>query len=500
MDTPAAALKIPAGGERQSRLKANTIGPWGLAALAIGITSPAMGLYGLWGPMQVAAGPITPLIFLASLLMVLPTAISYALLNREAPSAGAAATWAWTAVNPVAGFQAGLLMATYFVMAAIAQPLMFALFFQDLLSWMHVALPTSVTLTLGILVSTVPIAWVCMRGAEASVKSTVRLMVMETAVVVALSITILIVKSAEAGAINLSAFDPRQASSLSGFWTAMILGVLAFCGFDVVSTAAEEANAPREHLPKAILLTVVGMALFWALNAWVFTLSTPPDKVADYTNHGLTAVTPMAQAYWGGGSIIIIITAFTGLTAVYISSVQGASRIIFALARHGLLPAMLSRLTGERRVPTLAVLSVLIAVIVLDLGSLGLLDSGLDSFTWWANALVFFATLTFLAVNIANTLYFWRFARRRFGIVKNLVVPLVGALLNAYLIYAAFFASLWSGDWRTGKSVVVACVALLALQVVTVTYVRLFKPQLLRQGTPIGVDAPPVLSAGTSAR
>ena len=34
---------------------------WGLAALAIGITSPAMGLYALWAPMQVATGPISPL-------------------------------------------------------------------------------------------------------------------------------------------------------------------------------------------------------------------------------------------------------------------------------------------------------------------------------------------------------------------------------------------------------------------------------------------------------
>src|SRR5580698_11674070 len=105
------------------RLRPGTIGSWGLAALAIGITSPAMGLYALWGPMQVAAGPITPLIFLLSMIMTLPTAVSYALLNREAPSAGAASTWLWTAVNPLIGFQAGLLMATYFLMAAIAQPL-----------------------------------------------------------------------------------------------------------------------------------------------------------------------------------------------------------------------------------------------------------------------------------------------------------------------------------------------------------------------------------------
>src|SRR5580698_9247999 len=109
------------------RLRPGTIGSWGLAALAIGITSPAMGLYALWGPMQVAAGPITPLIFLASMLKTLPTAISYAVLNRQAPSAAAASTWLWTAVHPLAGLQAGWLMTTYFCMAAIAQPLMFAL-------------------------------------------------------------------------------------------------------------------------------------------------------------------------------------------------------------------------------------------------------------------------------------------------------------------------------------------------------------------------------------
>src|SRR5436309_15331265 len=100
----------PEVGNYDARLKANTIGPWGLAALAIGITSPAMGLYDLWGPMQVAAGPITPLIFLAAMLLTLPTAISYALLNHHAPSAGSASTWLWNSVSPSIGFLAGLAM------------------------------------------------------------------------------------------------------------------------------------------------------------------------------------------------------------------------------------------------------------------------------------------------------------------------------------------------------------------------------------------------------
>ena len=482
--------RSPCTAETRARLKENTIGPWGLAALAIGITSPAIGLYALWGPMQVAAGPITPLIFLGAMVMILPTAISYAMLNRHAPSAGAASTWLWVAVNPSTGFQAGLLMTTYFFMAAVAQPLMFALFFQDLRDWLHLVVNRTFTLTVGVLLSTAPIAWVSLRGAEASIKTTVRLMVLETVVVLALSLTILAAKSSIPGAINFSAFDPHYANGFSGFWTAMILGVLAFCGFDIVSTAAEEAKAPREHLPKAILLTVLGIAVFWALNAWIFTLSTPIDQVRKYTAEGLTAVTPMAEAYWGWGNIIIIITAFTGLTAVYISSVQGTSRIVFALARHGLLPTMLARLTGERRVPSNAILSVIGGVIVLDIGSLYVLGNGLDSFTWWANALVFFATLTFLAVNVANTMFFWRFSRSHFGVIRHLVVPLIGVLLNAYLIYAGFLSTLWSGDFRTGKSVVIGCVLLLATQLGAVAYVRLFKPMLLSQGAPIGVDLP----------
>jgi len=315
-------------------------------------------------------------------------------------------------------------------------------------------------------------------------------MLIETLVVVALSITVLIVKSSQPGTITLSAFNPSYAHGFSGFWTAMILGILAFCGFDVVSTAAEEAHAPREYVPKAILLTVVGIAIFWALNAWVFTVSTPDDEVHKYTTEGLTAVTPMAQAYWGWGSLSVILTAFTGLTAVYISSVQGASRIIFALARQNLLPVRLARLEGEKRVPRNAVLTVLAGVVVLDLVTLYILNNGLESFTWWANALVFFATLTFLAVNVANGLFFWRFARPRFTVFNNLLVPVLGVLLNGYLIYAAFFSSLWSGDWRTGKSVVITCVALLAVQLAIVFYFRMFKPESLDRDISIWANAP----------
>ncbi len=86
-------------------LKANVIGPWGLAALVIGVTSPAIGLFAMWGPIDATAGPVVPLVFLGALAIILPPVLSEASLNRHAPSAGAAASWLWATVNPTTGLK-----------------------------------------------------------------------------------------------------------------------------------------------------------------------------------------------------------------------------------------------------------------------------------------------------------------------------------------------------------------------------------------------------------
>jgi putrescine importer len=470
-----------------TRLKQNVIGPLGLAALAIGITSPAMGLYVQWGSMQAMAGPITPLIFLAAMALTLPTAVSYAALNRSAPSAGAASTWLWKGLSRTAGYQAGVLMATYFTMGVVCCPLMFGLFFADLLQLLRVPLATLPSLCLGIVISTLPIAVSCLRGAEASIKTTVRLMVLETLVVLALSATILVTKAGVPGGISLSPLDPRLAThGVSGFWAAMILGMASFSGFDIVSTAAEEADAPRKHLPRAIMITIIGSGLFWAVNAWVFTLALPADELLRYTQQGLPAVMCVAQAYWGWGSIAIVLTALTAITAVYISAVQGASRILFALARHGLMPAPFARLVGARRVPRNAIVAMLLGAVVTDFVTLYVLRNGVESFNWWASAVVFFATLTFMGVNLANGFYFFRCARSEFTVVKSVVLPLIGFALNGYLLYAAFFSALWSLDMRSGKSIVLACVGVLIVEILVTLGMRLFVPRLFPREAPLG--------------
>ena len=334
-------------------------------------------------------------------------------------------------------------------------------------------------LTIGVVLQSAVIAAICVRGAAVSIKTTILLMLIEISVVLALSATVLWVKGGQPGGINLHPFDPAYATQgFSGFWAAIILGILAFSGFDVVATAAEEAQAPREHVPRVLIFAILVIGFFWALTAWVLTLSAAPDAVARYNAQGLSAITPVARTYWGGGNLIVIATAFTGLTAIYISCVQGASRLVFSMARQGLLPRPFARLAGAQRVPRNAILAVVTLCIVMGLLSLAFLRDGLDSFVWWSSAMVFFAALTFTGVNVANILYFRRILPEQFRVVRNLLVPVWGIAVSLYLLYAAFFSALWSAPFRTGRSIVIVCLVLFVLELAAATWMRVFRRDL----------------------
>jgi amino acid transporter len=474
---------------RPARLRRGAIGPVGLAALAIGVLSPALGLYALWPPMQAQAGPVAPLIYLCAMLVALPTACSYAVLNSSAPSAGAGSTWLWQAWSPAAGYLLGLVMVTYLTIGAIAQPLLFGLFVQDLLASFGMTATGRMPMFLSIAASTGLVMLATRRGVETSIRIAVVLMLIESAVVVALALTVLYVLAQVPGGIHFGPFNPHHATGgVAGFWAALIIGVLAFAGFDVVSTAAEEADAPRRQIPLATLLTVLGIGAFWIATSWVYTLSAPPALVASYTHQGVTAVTPIARLYWGAGSILIILTAFTGIIAIYNSSLIAASRLIFALARHRLLPSPLARLHPVHRVPTSSLRLLLLVVCVASTITILVSGNGVDGFVWWSNAMVFFLTLTFAGVNLANMLYFMRVSPHRFRWHLNVAVPLLGLAANGYLLYEAFFRTLLIADAGAGRTVIYFCVAVLLLWCCCVVAVLVFAPQRLRGAPPVHAD------------
>lgn len=462
-------------------LRSGAVGLIGLATLGSVMMSPAMGLYATWGPMAGIVGKATPLVFLVALVVSAPTAISYAVICREMPSAGSAFTWVWNTISPSGGTWVGLVMAIYYTTAVIIQPILFGLFFEDFLSFLGIHSHSLGTWAIGAVLSLVIVAAIVFRGIELSTRLAVVMILIESAVVVALVVTIIGSRIIHGG-FSLSPLNPSSITGgSSGLYNGLLLGIFAYTGYDVISTVAEEAQAPRKLLPRATILSLVTVGLFWAITSFGLSLAAPVSKIDQYNASGITAVTPIANQFWGSGRILVILTAFTAIIAVSVATTVGASRALYAMSRERVLPRRLGRVHPVFQVPTFATALVLLAALAGSFVVVFALNNAIDGLTWWADALVFFALVTYAAVNLANLVLFATRARARLNWFMNVVVPVAGIAIDGYLIYKSFFVSLWNIGWRTGRSVILVSMILAALALVVVLVVRVTRQSRLEQ-------------------
>lgn len=466
----------------ETKLKSGAVTMLGAATLGAVMMAPALGIYGNYGPMVQAAGKIAPAIFLIALIASLPTAASYALVSRELPSSGSAYTWLWKATTPTLGLGVGVMMAVYYVVAVLLQPIMFGLFFNNLLSFVGLQGTGYLTWVIGILVVTVVVALLTYRGIKISTGSALIFMVIESLVVLALAVTILVVKGSHGG-LDFSPFNPGDATNgTKGLFAGLIMGLLSFTGFDVASTVSEETQSPRRNIPRATMLSILVVGVFWVLTSWGMSIAVPPSAVAHLVNYGVTPVTPIAHIYWGAGDILVILTGLTAATGVYVATVVGASRVLYAMGRERTMPAGLGKLHPKFQTPWNAMHLIFPVTIVLDL-IFGAWVGQYNAFAWWGSAIVFFALVTYMFVNLANLVFFLRYRRDKFNWFLNGVVPVVGIVIDVYLLYSSFFVSLWSSGFAMGQSIVLLAVLVLLAVVVYTFVVKARNPQVLVQET-----------------
>ena len=108
----------------------------------------------------------------------------------------------------------------------------------------------------------------------------------------------------------------------------------AYIGFDAVSTTAQEAKNPQRDLPIAIIASLAICTLLYIGVAAVLTGMVPWKEV--------NIEAPIARAFLdrnlGWASNIITIGALAGLTSVMLVMLLGQTRVLYAMAKDGLLP------------------------------------------------------------------------------------------------------------------------------------------------------------------
>ncbi|WP_435590363.1 amino acid permease [Nocardia sp. bgisy118] len=132
-----------------------------------------------------------------------------------------------------------------------------------------------------------------------------------------------------------------------GLLAAASLVFFAFIGFDVVATTAEETKDPQRNVPRGILGSLLIVTVLYVAVSLVLT------GMVSYTElSGGDATLATAFALHGAdwAKNIISIGALAGLTTVVMVMYLGQTRVLFAMARDGLLPKRLAH-TGAKGTP-----------------------------------------------------------------------------------------------------------------------------------------------------
>jgi len=108
----------------------------------------------------------------------------------------------------------------------------------------------------------------------------------------------------------------------------------AYIGFDAVSTTAQEAKNPQRDLPIGIIVSLLVCTALYIAVAGVLT------GMVHWQDVNIEA--PVARAFLdrnlSTASHIIVLGALAGLTSVMLVMLLGQTRVLYAMAKDGLLP------------------------------------------------------------------------------------------------------------------------------------------------------------------
>jgi amino acid transporter len=142
-------------------------------------------------------------------------------------------------------------------------------------------------------------------------------------------------------AMTLATFRPSaDYNGWEGLGFGMVFSILSFAGFEGAATLGEETHNPRRNIPIAMFVTVLGSGLFFTFVAYC--------EVVGFGFGGLkelgkseAPLNDLALRFASPGMAIALdLAAATSCLASVIGSLAAAARVLFALGRGGLAPAL----------------------------------------------------------------------------------------------------------------------------------------------------------------
>ncbi len=270
-----------------------------------------------------------------------------------------------------------------------------------------VALPTAVeyllpSIRLGtlweVLGAEVDLGFVLIGSSGAAIMTWVNYRGIHTAAVFQTVVTVLIIAAGlllATGSVlhgSASNAEPWIVSPATGILSVLIMVPAMLVGFDVIPQSAEEIDLPHALIGKVLVLSVIAAVM------WYVVVSASVAFALD--GHALAsagmATADAATAVWGGtwaGSILVL-GGIGGILTSWNAFIVGGSRVLFALAESGQIPAVFARLHPKYKTPYVGIVAI---------GVLSALSPlfGRTILVWLINAGSFGVMIAFLFVSIS---------------------------------------------------------------------------------------------------
>ena len=390
--------------------------------------------YAVFGFVWSDSHGMVPLAYLVGLVGMLFTAGSYAAMSRAFPLAGSVYAYVQRGLHEVAGFFSGWLILLDYILVPALLYVVSAIALQQFVPRVPAGVWVAGFVAVNLAVNLLGIRFTAQFNRYMLLMELIALGLFVACGLLALH------RGVGSGGLTLAPIYNPATFSLATVVGATSIAVLSFLGFDGISTLSEETRGGARSVGRATLLALVLVGGLFMLQTWIAT------DVA----RGMRFSSPESAFYEvserAGGTWLRLATVFANVIASGIANALVAqaavSRILYAMARDGKLPAALAKIHPRYRTPYVSTAVVACVSLVVGLFFAAHVDI--------LSRVVNFGALTsFLLLHLAVIRHY--FLRGRSGAwLRHLVFPLAGFSVIAYVLYemdgaAKLLGACWIG-------------------------------------------------------
>ena len=324
------------------------------------------GIFVLTGIAAGEAGPAAILAFGLNGLVTLLTALSYAELASAYPKSGGGYSFILKAFPGPAGFASGWMLWFCYIIACALYALGFGSYFWEFIKRYFPPIANLVfnfaghkapALTMTAFVSVVFIL-INMRG-TAVTGSVENIITMAKIIILGIFIAYGLKRIFQIPTEATAGFTPFLPNGAGSVVIAMGLTFIAFEGYDLIATVAEEIKAPEKTIPRATLISLAVTVFIYLMILTVCIGAIQPASGKSWQFLGRYQETAVAKAAENFmplfGVVLIIFGGLLSTISALNATILASSRVAFSMSRDKMLPVSLSTIHAKRRTPHIAI-------------------------------------------------------------------------------------------------------------------------------------------------